>query len=299
MNILHIVPGLEDPTCGIAVAAKMIAARQRADGNCVKCLDSKAWSYASVSEADEVWVHSMWTPGVMMAACAALRLGRRLVRMPHGCMDPVKLRHHGWKKWIVAPIERRLFRCASVVVATEKSEEEWIKAFVVSPRKIEMVPLGSPSALEGYFDATLPRGDGRLSLLYIGRLTPLKGVRYLLEAMPPSSKLVVIGKDEGELKICRRIAAERSLDVDFRGVVSEEEKEKAYAECDVLVLPTLSENFGLVVAEALSHGKRVITTDGAPAWEGHDGVVYITGYRAGSDEDRVRYLREAILALRK
>ncbi len=45
-----------------------------------------------------------------------------------------------------------------------------------------------------------------------------------------------------------------------------EEKERVWAWCDVLVLPTLSENFGLVVAEALERGKRVITTDGAPAW---------------------------------
>lgn len=34
----------------------------------------------------------------------------------------------------------------------------------------------------------------------------------------------------------------------------------------MLVLPTLTENFGLVIAEALERGKRVITTDGAPAW---------------------------------
>ena len=34
----------------------------------------------------------------------------------------------------------------------------------------------------------------------------------------------------------------------------------------MLILPTLSDNFGLVIAEALERGKRVITTDGAPAW---------------------------------
>ena len=45
-----------------------------------------------------------------------------------------------------------------------------------------------------------------------------------------------------------------------------EEKEKVWDWCDVLVLPTLSENFGRVIAEALERGKRVITTDGAPAW---------------------------------
>ena len=50
-----------------------------------------------------------------------------------------------------------------------------------------------------------------------------------------------------------------------------EELERVWEWCDVLVLPTLSENFGLVVAEALERGKRGITTDGAPVWgEGLD-----------------------------
>lgn len=72
-------------------------------------------------------------------------------------------------------------------------------------------------------------------------------------------------------------------------------KESQWEWCDVLVLPTLSENFGLVVAEALERGKRVITTDGAPAWadEG-DRLVYLKGYRDGSDADRVRLLKTAI-----
>lgn len=92
-----------------------------------------------------------------------------------------------------------------------------------------------------------------------------------------------------------------------------EELEKIWDWCDVLVLPTLSENFGLVVAEALERGKRVITTDGAPVWGeglgrvervgrgegelriGFDGrLLYLKGYRDGSDEVRVRLLRESI-----
>lgn len=78
--------------------------------------------------------------------------------------------------------------------------------------------------------------------------------------------------------------------------------------CDVLVLPTLSENFGLVVAEALERGKRVITTDGAPAWSpsasatedkgdcsDYGGrLVYLKGYRDGLPDERVRLLKKAI-----
>ena len=103
-----------------------------------------------------------------------------------------------------------------------------------------------------------------------------------------------------------------TVEVELR-IVSDhvgEELEKDWAWCDVLCLPTLSENFGRVVAEALERGKRVITTDGAPVWGegelfdcsdcsdcsiGYGGrLVYLKGYRDGTDEERVRLLKEAL-----
>ena len=139
---------------------------------------------------------------------------------------------------------------------------------------------------------------------YIGKSpNTIFGIPPLLEAMPTNCELVIIGKDEGEGNKLKKIAERRGLDVEFRGVVSEAEKESAYQWCDVLVLPTLSENFGLVVAEALERGKRVITTDGAPAWgDGNDyggRLVYLKGFRDGADETRVSLLRDAIEQLIK
>ncbi len=111
----------------------------------------------------------------------------------------------------------------------------------------------------------------RLKVLYLGRIHPLKGVDVLKEAV------------EG-------------LDVDLR-VESEvfgEEKERALEWCDVLVLPSMSENFGFVVAEALMHGKRAVATDGAPAWENQEGVAYVRGYRDAPHDEQIRLLREAL-----
>ena len=88
-----------------------------------------------------------------------------------------------------------------------------------------------------------------------------------------------------------------------------DELEKVWNWCDVLIIPTISDNFGLVIAEALERGKRVITTDGAPAWEegltgltgftglysGYEGrLIYLKGYRDGTPEDRVSLLKSAI-----
>ena len=102
--------------------------------------------------------------------------------------------------------------------------------------------------------------------------------------------------------------------MEFRAVSNAfgEELEKVWEWCDVLVLPTLSDNFGLVIAEALERGKRVITTDGAPAWgnglsgltgftglySGYCGqLIYLKGYRDGTAAARVRLLAEAISSL--
>ena len=294
MGAVHIIPGLDDPTCGIAVAAKQLIA-------------------SGVGVDGEVWVHSMWSPMVIKASIMALLTRKKLVRMPHGCTDPEKLRYHWHKKRWVAPIERWLFRRADRIIATCDEEVSWIKAFEPKVKKVEIVPLPlqSPAHISCPMSHVSSKLDQAASpkLLYIGRLHPLKGVEFLLEAMPPECKLVVIGKDEGEGKKLKKIAAHRGLDVEFKGVVSEAEKEVAYQWCDVLILPTLSENFGLVIAEALERGKRVITTDGAPAWgdgftgltgftglySGYDGrLIYLKGYRDGTPQERVRLLKCAI-----
>ncbi|MGN1359638.1 MAG: glycosyltransferase, partial [Kiritimatiellia bacterium] len=121
-----------------------------------------------------------------------------------------------------------------------------------------------------------------LHLLYLGRKNPLKGLDVLQVALDQLKGVVPF---------------------EFKAVSNTfgEEKEKVWAWCDVLVLPTLSDNFGLVVAEALERGKRVITTDGAPAWgdgNSYGGrLVYLRGYREGSAEERVSLLREAIVGL--
>lgn len=308
MKILHVIPGIEDPTCGIAVAAKMIARQQAAEGHAVQCRCFRKWTRTDIAQADEVWVHSMWTPGVMKAAWAAWRAGKRLVRMPHGCVDPVKMAHHWCKKRWVAPIERWLFRRADVLVGTIPEEVEQIKAFV--PGYGGEVALRSLFGSQTAAPAPLRAQGAALRVLYIGRLHPLKGVEYLIRALDSRMALSVIGKDEGEGQKLRSLAAACGAQVTFKGVVSEEEKIAAWEDCDVLCLPTLSENFGLVVAEALERGRRVITTDGAPAWRpaaagnSEKGIVnsyggrllYLKGYREGSEETRVKLLADALKA---
>ena len=316
-RILHIVPGLDDPTNGIAIAAKLIAAR---NGDLiVDAKDFRGLDVARYGYLDEVWVHSMWLPRTLLACWKVLRLQRanlhsttttsdynsspRLVRMPHGCLDPVKMRYHWWKKMWVMPVEKCFMRRATRIIATEEAEAEWIKSFVHlglrSTPTIQMLELNSVVKF-------LPRaGLGNRKFLFVGRMHPLKGVDVLIEAvrslktdgrLPDDFQLTIIGKDEKGLRAGFESAAQ-GLPIRFLGEVEEDVKRREMSAADCLVLPTLSENFGLVVKESLELGVPVITTDGAKYWKGKLGVTYLDGYLAASHEYRVQMLKDSIQSL--
>ena len=164
-------------------------------------------------------------------------------------------------------------------------------------------------------------------MLYLGRRHPLKGVEYLEKAVEelnsnPVNPVNPVQNSSARLTTSALSSSPR-LCVRFVSNAFSEELEKVWDWCDVLVLPTLSDNFGLVIAEALERGKRVITTDGAPAWGeglelrvwsggveelrvesggvgsgiwfGYSGrLIYLKGYRDGTDEERVGLLKRAI-----
>ena len=163
---------------------------------------------------------------------------------PAGGFDPARLAHSRLKKRMVGWIDRMCLRKANAVHATVPAEAEWIRAFEPRAGKIVVAPPGIPG---GAGDAVNAGGDGGaagpLKALYLGRRHPLKGIDLLEEAA-------------------------KGLDVELRieDSVFGAEKEAAFAWCDVLCLPTRSDNFGLVVVEALARGKPVVTTRGAPAW---------------------------------
>ena len=321
---IHIVP-VEDESNGVWRVANMLAAE---DGGTVQL------GCGGLDDAEEVWVHGMWLPREWRACWRALRLGKRLVRMTHGSLSPAYLRYHGWKKWLVGPIERYFLRRSDRIVATCAAEKGWIEAYLGKRcPPIEVTDIkrffdlsrveggggnGRVERVDGMgMDSRVERveGERKLHLLYLGRRHPLKGLEYLEEAV----KSLEFRVQSSECRVPGSVFWVGGRECVFRmeSNVFGEEKERVWAWCDVLVLPTLSENFGLVVAEALERGKRVITTDGAPAWggnlsrvervetcrggeilSGYGGrLIYLKGYRDGSAEERVRLLKEAIESL--
>lgn len=103
-------------------------------------------------------------------------------------------------------------------------------------------------------------------ILFLGRLTWVKGVRNLVQAMPivlaeyPKAKLVILGKGEEQrdiTEIADRLGISKNL-VYCLEFVSEDERILHYAASDLCVFPSVYEPFGIVSLEAMSMGKPLV-----------------------------------------
>ena len=299
MKYLHIVPGADDVANGMARVARLFA-KEQGDAEVVDlsavsgqslAVSEGSESLGFVESLEEVWVHGMWLPKEWAACRRVLKAGKRLVRMTHGSLSPVYLKRQSpFKKWLVGPIERYWLRKADRIVATCDAEKAWIEAYlgkkcpeIVVEDVKRFFKLGVRSQELGVRGL---RENSKLHVLYLGRRHPLKGVEFLEAAVAElnagrrsresklDSGIGNFSNAEGLSVHCSTSTSNfdaKTIDLRIVSDAKGEELEKVWDWCDVLVLPTLSENLGLVVAEALERGKRVITTDGAPVWgEGLD-----------------------------
>ena len=287
MRMIHFCAGLECSN-GMANTARQFVEEDRARGDVSEVTNDLSRIGPGV---DMVMIHGAWLPILWKAAKISRRAGARLVIRPAGSYDPARLAFHGWKKRLVSICEHRMLRRADVLLATCESERQWILGYEPEA-KVEVTDLKRFFRLDAAASGTKRREPAaEYRLLYLGRRHPLKGVEFLQRAVAECQRESPSSSFSGSF--CLRIVS------DHFG----EELERDWEWCDVLCLPTLSENFGRVVAEALERGKRVIVTDGAPAWAPSGGdepwrerLFYVSGFRDGTDAERVRLLKKALYA---
>jgi len=126
-------------------------------------------------------------------------------------------------------------------------------------------------------------------IIYLGRLVKVKGLDLLLQAFlrlaqeDKEVELHIVGGGALESKLRRRVDGERR--VHFHGSLFGDEKTRVLWQCQVLVLPSKSESWGLVVNEAMAAGVPVIVSDAVGACtdlvgESGSGLIFPSG-----DED--------------
>lgn len=152
-------------------------------------------------------------------------------------------------------------------------------------KKIEIIPNAVDTKLFSPEKINFLEEKWKIShpvILFVGRLVEDKGVKYLLKAFSdvvrdiPDAKLVIIGEGSEEKKL-KILKSKLGLDnVFFLGAIEHRFLPNIYAGCDVFVLPSIKEPFGIVAIEAMAAGKVVI---GSYVGGIKDTIVHgVTGY---------------------
>jgi len=233
---------------------------------------SRLLNYCYEQRIDLIHNNGIWLPSDHSAAAVARRLRIPLVIHPHGMLEPWSLRFKAWKKKLAWNLyQHRDLETASVLCATAEQEAENFRKIglrqpiAIIPNGVEM-PILLPKIEKG---SKLTK-----TALFLSRIHPKKGLIELVKGWqqirPKDWQVVIAGPDEnGYQKVIESEIRKAGLQDVFKfvGSVEGEKKREQYQDADLFILPTFTENFGIVVAEALSYGIPVITTKGAP-WEG-------------------------------
>jgi phosphatidylinositol alpha-mannosyltransferase len=178
--------------------------------------------------------------------------------------------------------------------------------FVIIPNGIDVEHFGNDAI------KPIPRfTDGRLNILFVGRLEKRKGFGYLLRAFHriqsqiPETRLIVVGPYDKEDKapFIRFARANRIRHVKFVGYVPSEDIPRYYHTCHVFCAPSTGfESFGIVLLEAMASGKPVVATD-IPGYrsvltDGQEGLLVEPENETALAEAIMRLIKQPDLARR-
>lgn len=222
-------------------------------------------------QADLFHVHGMWRLSTIYALHEARRRQVPAIVSPLGTFAPAALQIARLRKrafWTA--FQRPALRDVACYHAASQTEHDQLRDFGVGA-PVAVIPLGvdMPSAF-----VPKPTPDDRRVLLFLGRISPIKNLLSLVAAWRaiqegfPSASLRIVGPDDrGHRETVRHAVEELGAErVSVEHEVFGPARDELYASSDIVILPSLSESFGLIVPEALAVGRPVIATSGSP-WQ--------------------------------
>lgn len=244
------------------------------------------WLRQHVRDYDIVVINGLWNYSTLGARRALIAMGVPYVVFTHGMLDPWFRKTYPMKHLVKQFFwwfsEGPLLANARAVMFTTDDERDLARNEFWPYRVVEKVIGYGTADVEGdietqlsAFYAALPALRGRRFLLFLSRIHPKKGCDLLVEAFARVANdnsgldLVMAGPDQIGWQKELKMQAERLQIADrihWPGMLAGDVKWGALRACDAFVLPSHSENFGIVVAEAMASGKPVLITNKVNVW---------------------------------
>ena len=234
-----------------------------------------SWLGQHIKEYDLVHTHYLFSYAPTCAAMLARWQNIPYIATPYGMLTPWALNHKRLKKQVYSPIERHNLNQAVAIHCATIEESRDVRNFGVQAPTF-VVPYGVH--LPAYQFQCQQRirqlyniGSETPIVLFLSRLHPKKRPDLLLQALSRLAALnhnfhlILAGSGESDyLSYLINLVASLGLAerTTMPGFVTGVEKDLLLQGCDLFVLPSFSENFGIAVAEAMAAGVPVIVTPG-------------------------------------
>jgi glycosyltransferase involved in cell wall biosynthesis len=188
-------------------------------------------------------------------------------------------------EWLVQRM-RDEFQAADYVVCCSNLARETMVEHQIEEKKLVVHRLGVNLSEFTRQPDRQRRSNDRTRLLFVGAMTPLKGLHYLLEVFPKlrgDTELWLVGVLPSDPVLGKMIddCRKKTGRVQVIGPVPQADLNRIYNQCDVFVLPSLSDGWGMVVSQALACGLPIVVSDMTGAKElvepGQNGFVVKSG----------------------
>ena len=327
MKILHVITGMQK-AAGTTTFVENVVNGLRNQGHDVEIVMSPD----GFCQCDIIHIHGLWSGLLHKASRFAKTKGIPVVWSTHGMTAPWSMRHKWWKKlpaWLL--YQKRDLMHAAAIHCTTEQEVEWNKSLgfkncFVAPLgthlpKIDQFHSRTPTPTRTSFHSPTPTHNSNYTLLFVGRIYPVKGLVNLIKAwkfvqtqarnsqdlttpfyrynsslqlnhpfsnsnselelnhplsnsnselqLNPHWTLRIVGPDQaGHRAELESLVRELNLcdSVEFVGPKFGDALSAEYDNCDCLVLPSFTENFGATIVDAMAHGKPCIASKFTP-WQ--------------------------------
>jgi glycosyltransferase involved in cell wall biosynthesis len=231
-------------------------------------------------QVDLVHIHGLYLYPTIQAARVARQFEVPYIIRPAGALDPYHLNRKVIKKAVFdLLVHNDVLRNASAFHFTTDIEKEisqprtYGRDGIVIPNGLNLSQIQA-LAQKGRFRERFPNIGSKRIVLFLGRINYKKGFEVLVPAFAeahrqiPDIHLVIAGNDDGYLSAVQQLVADHKLvdNVTFAGFLGSAEKYEAYADADMFVLPSYSENFANALFEAMASGTPSIISNKVNSW---------------------------------